>query len=48
MKLKKSVAKAMADISLKMAKKSCGAASGFGSYEPKAPKAPKALKKIVR
>lgn len=42
--LKKTVAKAIASISLKMAKISCGAASKFGMYQPKEPAA---LKKMM-
>lgn len=39
MNLNKSTAKVIAAISLTMAKKACGAASYFGSYQPKEPKA---------
>ncbi len=36
---KRTVAKAIAAISLKMAKASCGAASRYGMYQPKEPAA---------
>lgn len=39
MNLNKSVSKIIAAISIGMAKKACGAASYFGSYQPKEPKA---------
>lgn len=39
MVIKEKVAKAIADIALKMAKISCGAASQFGTYQPKEPEA---------
>ncbi len=42
--IKENVAKAIASISLKMAKVSCGAASQFGIYQPKEPAA---LKKMM-
>lgn len=42
---KRTVAKAIAVISLKMAKASCGAASHFGIYQPKEPAA---LKKMMK
>lgn len=45
MKFKKVIAKKLAEMSLKMAIKSCGEASRFGSYEPKQPEKLKALKK---
>lgn len=45
MKAKKTVAKALAAIALKSAKTACGAASCFGSYQPKEPAA---LKKICK
>lgn len=45
MKVKKTLARIIAAVSLKMAKASCGAASKFGSYEPKEPVA---LKKFKR
>ncbi len=41
---KRTVAKAIAVISLKMAKASCGAASIYGMYQPKEPAA---LKKMM-
>lgn len=44
MKVKKTLAKIIAAVSLKMAKASCGAASKFGSYEPQEPEALKKLK----
>ncbi|MEG0615206.1 MAG: cyclic lactone autoinducer peptide [Oscillospiraceae bacterium] len=37
MKFKKAVATALANISLAMAKKSCGVASMYGAYQPKQP-----------
>lgn len=45
MKAKKTVAKALAAIALKTAKTACGAASCFGSYQPKEPAT---LKKICK
>lgn len=45
MTIKKTVAKVMAAISLKMAKKVGGAATSFGTYQPKEPEALKKLKK---
>lgn len=39
MKLDKTIAKAVAAISMTMAKKACGMASFYGSYQPKEPKA---------
>lgn len=44
MTFKEKVAKAIADVSLKMAKISCGTVSKFGIYQPKEPAA---LKKIM-
>lgn len=44
MKAKKTVAKVLAAIALKSAKAACGAASCFGSYQPKEPAA---LKKMM-
>ena len=44
MMIKKTVAKAIAAISLKMAKKVGGAATIFGAYQPKEPDALKKLK----
>ena len=44
MKVKKTLAKIIATVSLKMAKTSCGAASKFGTYEPKEPDALKKIK----
>lgn len=44
MKIKEKVAKAIAGISLKMVKVSCGAASQFGIFQPKEPEA---LKKMM-
>ena len=37
MQIKKKISNAVAKISLAMAKKSCGAASSYGSYQPKEP-----------
>lgn len=45
MMIKKTIAKAMAAISLQMAKKAGGAATTFGSYQPKEPEVLKRLKK---
>lgn len=45
MKLKETVAKAIAKASMSMAKKSCGAASCYFTYQPKEPAA---LKKIAK
>lgn len=45
--LKKTVAKVIADIALKMAKASCGAASMYGIYQPKEPKVLKSLIKKI-
>ncbi len=42
---KRTVAKAIAVISLKMAKASCGAASQYGIYQPKEPAA---LKQMIK
>lgn len=39
MKLKKTVAKAITKASMAMAKKACGAASCYCTYQPKEPKA---------
>lgn len=39
MMFKKVLAEKIAKISLAMAKKSCGTASQYGSYEPKEPEA---------
>lgn len=41
---KEKIAKALAVISFKMAKMSCGAASQFGTYQPQEPEA---LKKMM-
>ncbi len=45
MTIKEKVAKAVAVVSLKMAKVSCGAASQFGLFQPKEPAA---LKKMMK
>lgn len=45
MKAKRTIAKVLAAIALKSAKAACGAASCFGSYQPKEPEA---LKKITK
>lgn len=45
MKAKKIVAKALATIALKSAKAACGAASCYGTYQPKEPAA---LKKMFK
>ena len=45
MTIKETVAKSMAAISLKMAKKVGGAATMFAMYQPKEPEALKKLKK---
>lgn len=45
MTIKKTAAKVMAAISLKMARKAGGAATTFGAYQPKEPEALKKLKK---
>lgn len=45
MKLKKTVAKMIANVSMAMAKKACGNASVYGAYEPKEPKELNNLKK---
>ncbi len=37
MKIQETVAKAIAKVSMFMAKKACGAASGHGWYQPKEP-----------
>lgn len=37
MKIKETVAKAIAKVSMFVAKKACGAASGAGWYQPKEP-----------
>lgn len=42
---KSTLKKAIAAIALKMAKIGCGAASAFGTYQPKEPKA---LKKMMK
>lgn len=44
--IKEKIAKVIADISLKMAKASCGAASGYGMYQPKEPAALKKMTNI--
>lgn len=44
MTVKEKVAKALAGISLKMAKASCGSVSQFGLFQPKEPAA---LKKMM-
>lgn len=43
MKAKKTIAEVLAGIALKSAKTDCGAASCFGSYQPKEPKALKEM-----
>ncbi len=45
MKLKETVAKAIAKASMSMAKKACGAASCYFAYQPKEPKA---LRKMTK
>ncbi|MDY2510157.1 MAG: cyclic lactone autoinducer peptide [Ruminococcus callidus] len=45
MKVQKIVANATAKVAKAMAVKACGAASMWGSYQPKEPKALKHLKK---
>lgn len=45
MKVQKMVANATAKVAKAMAVKACGAASLWGSYQPKEPKALKNLKK---
>ncbi len=45
MKLKEKVAKAIAKVSMSMAKRACGAASCYFSYQPKEPKA---LRKMTK
>lgn len=45
MKLRTTAAKMIANISMSMAKKACGNASMYGTYQPKEPKALKNLKK---
>lgn len=47
MKAKKIVADIVAKIAKSMAVKSCGAASMWGTYEPKVPEAVKALSKKI-
>lgn len=47
MKAKKIVADTVAKIAKAMAVKSCGAASMWGTYEPKVPDAAKALSKKI-
>lgn len=45
MKVKRTIAKVLAEIALKSAKAACGAASCYGSYQPKEPEI---LKKIAK
>lgn len=45
MTIKEKAAKAIAGVSLKMAKISCGVASKFGMYQPKEPEA---LRKMMK
>lgn len=45
MKVKKIIADYAAKLARKMAVKSCGVASAWGSYQPNEPKALKSLKK---
>ncbi len=45
MKLKETMAKVIAKTSMSMAKKACGAASCYFSYQPKEPKA---LEKLTK
>lgn len=45
MKVQKIVANATAKVAKAMAEKACGAASAWGSYQPREPKALKRLKK---
>lgn len=45
MKVQKIVANATAKVAKAMAVKACGAASAWGSYQPREPKALKCLKK---
>ena len=45
MKFQTVVAKSIAKVSMTMAKRACGAASCYGTYQPKEPKA---LTKIVK
>lgn len=45
MKLKEKVAKVIAKTSMSMAKKACGAASCYHTYQPKEPKA---LEKMMK
>lgn len=45
MKIKETVAKAIAGVALNTAKAACGAASHYGTYQPKEPKHLRSLKK---
>lgn len=45
MKANKTIAKTLAAIALKSAKVACGAASCFGTYQPKEPAALKKIRK---
>ncbi len=45
MKIKETLAKAIAKASMSMAKKACGAASCYFTYQPKEPKA---LRKMTK
>ena len=45
MTVKEKIAKALAGVSLKMAKASCGTVSMYGMYQPKEPAA---LKKMIK
>lgn len=46
MKIQKTVAKAIEKVAVAMAKKACGAASWFGTYQPKEPT--KAIEKLKK
>lgn len=45
MKIHETVAKAIEKVAMTMAKKACGSASWFGTYQPKEPKS---LEKLVK